>query len=57
MITTNVERETFAIIWLGLDAAQRLRESFAQSTLPDEESHPNSSSAGVHADGEIGEER
>jgi hypothetical protein len=45
--------ETFAIIWLGLNAAQRLREVFAESPLPDEELHLNSSSAVAHTDGEI----
>jgi hypothetical protein len=53
VIINNVEVETLAIIWLGLNVGQRLRESFAQSPLPDEESHRNSSSAGTHTDGEI----
>ena len=44
--------ETYAIIWLGFKAARRLRESFAQSPLSDEESHANSSSAVAQADGE-----
>jgi hypothetical protein len=52
VIINNVEVETLAIIWLGLNVGQRLRESFAQSPL-DEESHRNSSSAGTHTDGEI----
>jgi hypothetical protein len=53
-ILNHVEGETFAIIWLGFNAAQRLRESFVQSPLPDQESHLNLSPADGQPEGEIG---
>jgi hypothetical protein len=45
--------QTFAFVWLEYHAAQqRLRETFAQSPLPDEESHLNSSPTVAQTDGE-----
>lgn len=45
--------QPFALIWFEFHAAQRrFRETFAQSSLPDEESHLNSSLAVAQPDGE-----
>jgi hypothetical protein len=45
--------QLFALIWLEFHAAQqRVRETFAQSWLPVEESHLNSSLAVAQPDGE-----
>ena len=45
--------QPFALIWLEFHAAQqRVRETFAQSPLPNEGSHLNSSSAVAQPDGE-----
>ena len=46
--------QPFALIWLEFHAAQqRVRETFAQSPLPDGESHLNSSLAVAQPDAEI----
>jgi hypothetical protein len=46
--------QPFALIWLEFHAAQqRVRETFAQSPRPNEESHLNSSPAVAQPGGEI----
>jgi|HubBroStandDraft_2_1064218.scaffolds.fasta_scaffold363427_2 hypothetical protein len=45
--------QPFALIWFELHAAQqRVRDAFAQSSLPDAELHLNSSLAVAQPDGE-----